>query len=165
MPSAELVQIGTPITWRDSGGTYAATLSSLANGAARLGARGDLSAFPNPYMYRWSLQTQWVATPTQFRSLDLFFAPWDDDATPGIPFANVGSADAAGTATDRYNMIYVGSVRVSAAGTGTMISGGLIELPYRYVSPFFFNDGNAALAAVGTFASILTLTPVYREGQ
>jgi hypothetical protein len=165
MASAELVQIGTPITWRDSGGTYGITLSSLANGAARIGARGDLSAYPNPFMYRWSFQTQWVATPTQYRGADIFFVPWDDDATPGIAFGNIGATDAAGTITDRFNLIYAGSVRVSAAVTTPMISGGLIELPYRYVSPFIYNDGNAAFAASGTFASILTLTPVYREGQ
>lgn len=165
--SNELVVIGTPITWTDSGsgGTYAMTLAGLANGAARVGPRADLGAFPKAYLYRWHMATMWQATPGVNRTLDLYFVGWDDDATPAKAWQGIGATDAAGVAADRFNLLPAGAVAaVSATANLLMSSGGLIELPYRYVSPYVFNDGQATTHATGG-NTIITLTPVIRQGQ
>lgn len=167
MASADYGRIGTPITWKDSGGTYAMTLNGgtagLANAAARVGARADLGAFPKPYLYRWHLTCSWVATPTQYRGAEVYFAPWEDDTGSGNAWMDIASGDAAGTASHRFGLIHAGKVVLDTT-SGQKSQGGLIELPYRYVAPFIYNDGGSAFVATANNA-VLTLTPFYREGQ
>lgn len=165
--SAIYQRIGTPITWKDSGGTYGLTASSLANAAGRVGARGDIAGnFPKPDALSWSVTAQWIATPTANRTLDVFIAPWDDDTTPAIDFGIVGAADAALTVTKRFNLIYLGSLRVESAAVGPFTSGDVYEKwRWRYGSIAVYNDGGVALAAVGTYALVVTVTPYYKEAQ
>lgn len=159
--------VGTTLTWKDSGGDYGITLSSLANSAGRVGAQGDLGAWPRAMRWRWYCETKWAANPTAGASLDWYLAPWDNDTGPANPWAQVGSTDSALAAlTQRFNLWPIGSVVAETAGTGTFSKGGLIEnIPYRYISPVAVNVGGAALAAVGTFPTIFRLTPVLDEIQ
>lgn len=160
------LNVGTALVWRDSGGDYALTADGLAATAGRIGARGDLGAWPRAKWWRWYLETAWAATPTADQTLEFWIAPWDTD-TPAFPFAQVAATDSAlASVTVLKNCINVGSVIVQSASTAIMSSGGLIQLPYRYVSPILYNtSGTKALAAVGTTPTILRLTPVFDELQ
>lgn len=165
MASALKWNVGTALTWRDSGGDYLMTLTALAAQAGRIGARGDLGAWPHANTFRWYLETAWVSTPVQNETLDFYVAGWDTD-TPGSSWAQVGSGDAALVATQRANLRYVGSVTAETATTGVFSSGGIVTLPFRYVSPALWNNSAArALAAVGTTPTILRLTPTFPEAQ
>lgn len=44
LPDFLKYEVGTPITWNSSGGSYALTLTSVTNGNGRQGAKGDLGA-------------------------------------------------------------------------------------------------------------------------
>jgi len=158
--------VGTAITWRDSGADYAITMSSLAAVTGRIGARGDLGAWPRALRWRWYLETAWAANPVAGEMLDFYLALWDTD-TPGSPWANVSASDSALTASQRGNLWYIGSVTAESAGTGLMATGGIIEnIPTRYISPVLYNASAAkALAAVGTTPTILRLTPLLDEIQ
>lgn len=50
-----LFETGTPITWKNSGGTYAISLASLGAAACRQGAKGDLGA---KRAVRWACRVQ-----------------------------------------------------------------------------------------------------------
>lgn len=45
LPDYMLTEVGTPITWKSSGGTYALTLTSVTTGNGRQGAKGDLGQY------------------------------------------------------------------------------------------------------------------------
>lgn len=158
--------VGTAFTWRDSGGDYAITMSSLAAVSGRIGARGDLGAWPRAYRWRWYLETAWAANPVAGETLDFYLALWDTD-TPGSPWAQVAATDSALTVTQRANLWYIGSTTAETAGTGIMSTGGLIEnISTRYISPVLYNASAAkALAAVGTTPTILRITPLVDEIQ
>jgi hypothetical protein len=157
---------GSTTTWRDSGGTYAITMDALAAGAGRVGARGDLGAWPHGILWRWYLETAWAANPVANETLDFFLALWDSD-TPASPWAQVASTDSAlSSAAQRNNLRYVGSAVAQSAGTGVMSSGGVVLIPARYISPVLYNASAAkALAAVGTTPTILRITPLYPQAQ
>lgn len=166
--SNDIVQVaGTPITWRDSGGTYGMTLSGLAALAGRVGARGDLGAWPRTMLYRWYIETAWASNPTANETLDFYLSLWDDEATPANPWGQVGATDSAlAASTVRSNLQLVGSVTVEAASTSKYSMGGIILIPGRYISPVLFNGSNGkALAVSGTTPTILTLTPIKDQIQ
>lgn len=163
--SAIKENVGTALTWKDSGGDYAITMSSLAAVSGRIGARGDLGAWPRAPRWRWYLETAWAANPVANETLDFFLALWDTDA-PASPWAQVAATDSALTATQRQNLKFVGSAVAEAAGTGVCSGGGIIRIPARYISPVLYNASAAkALAAVGTTPTILRLTPLFDEAQ
>ena len=160
------LNVGTTLQWKDSGGDYGITMSSLAAVTGRIGARGDLGAWPRAYRWRWYCETRWVATPAQFDSLDFYVGFWDNDTGPANPWAQVAATDSALTATQRNNLRFVGSVVVEAASVGPFSAGGIFESNHRYISPVLYNNSaTKALAASGTFATLLRLTPVFDEAQ
>lgn len=170
MANNVLTQVGaTPLTYKDSGGSAALTFSSLPTVAARVGARLDLGAIvaasQRTRFVRWSLDAQWIATPAINVGLEVFAAAWDDDVTPALDLGFVGATDAALTAganaAKRFNLKYLGAVRVESAAVGPFRSGDVFEWPYRYISILVYNNAAVALAAVGAYQPVLTLTPYY----
>ena len=166
MVSAIKLNQGTALTWKDSGGDYGITLSSLGNNAGRVGARGDLGAYPRAERWRWYAEAQWTATPTQYGALDFYAAFWDSDS-PANPWGQVGSTDSAlAAATVLNNLMLVGSVIVEAAAVGPFSAGGVFFAPARYISPVIYNNGaGVALSTSGTFPAFLRLTPIFDEAQ
>lgn len=163
--SAIKENVGTTLVWKDSGGDYVITMSGLLAVTGRVGARGDLGAWPRAPRWRWYVETAWAANPVANETLDFFIAGWDSD-TPANPWAQVGSGDGALVATQRQNLRFVGSVVAETAGTGIMSGGGIIRIPFRYISPVLYNASAAkALAVVGTTPTILRLTPLFDEAQ
>lgn len=159
---------GTTITWQDSGGDYGMTLQNLATVAGRVGARGDLSAWPHAAFYRWYMEIEWAAAPTIDQAVELYFGGWDAD-TPAYPTGQLPSTDtgyAAGAAglSKRKNLMLAGVVTAETAAVGPFSAGGLIALPYRYVSPMVYNGGGQALKNTAN-ANFVRLTPVYTQIQ
>lgn len=164
-----LGNVGTTQQWDDAGTDYAVTLSSLATVAARVGARGDLGTWPHSVWYRWYCETQWTSAPTIDGQLEIYLFGWDAD-TPANPTGQVPATDTAYAAASaglskRKNGLFLGGPIIETSAVGPFSAGGLIMLPYRYVSPFFYNSGSVALAASGTFATKFRLTPVYSAVQ
>lgn len=164
--SAIKENVGTTLVWKDSGGDYVITMTSLAAVTGRIGARGDLGAWPRAPRWRWYLETAWAANPVANETLDFFLAGWDNDTGPASPWAQVSASDSALTATQRQNLRFVGSAVAETAGTGICSGGGIIRIPFRYISPVLYNASAAkALAAVATTPTLLRLTPLYDEAQ
>lgn len=163
------VQQGSVITWGDSGATYTMTLQNLATVAGRVGARADLGAWPRPLIYRWYLEVEWAVAPTIDQVVELYFGGWDNDTGPASPAGQLPSTDtsyaaAAAGLSKRKNIQLAGVVAAETAAVGPFSNGGLIALPYRYVSPLIYNGGGQALKNTANSA-VLRLTPVYSQNQ
>lgn len=164
------VEDGSTITWGDSAGspTYTMTLQNLAAGAARVGARGDLGAWPRPLAWRWYLEVEWAVAPTIDQVVELYFGGWDSDSPASavglLPATDTGYAAASAGLSKRKNLRWAGVVTAETAAVGPFSCGDLIALPYRYVSPFIFNGGSQALKNTAN-SCVLRLTPVYSQVQ
>lgn len=166
MTSAIKLNVGATKVWKDSGGDYAITMSSLAAVTGRIGAQGDLGAWPRSPWIRWYAETAWVASPVAGETLDFHVAGWDNDTGPASPWAQVGASDAALVATQRQNLKFIGSVVAEAAAASLYSSGGWFFWPFRYITPVLYNASAAkALAVVGTTPTILRLTLFNNEAQ
>jgi hypothetical protein len=161
---------GTPRVWRDSGGDATMGLSSLAAANLREGARYDFGAAAKPMGFSIGARAQWVATPAAQTMLEIYLAAWDDEATPGDAWGNLAGNDtnyssAAGIAK-RNSCLLVGGVLVETAAVGPYYWGiPFVYFPFRYVSVLAYNSAAVALAASGTFASLIRLTPRYAQLQ
>lgn len=160
---------GTPIVWKDSGGDEAMTLSSLASGAAREGARHDFGSGAKPVGFRWFARTQFAVAPTALTGLEIYFGLWDDEGTPADPWGQLAGSDtgystAPGIAK-RYSLQAAGVVVAETSAVGPFSTGGVLWYPARYVSPFAYNGTSQALASSGTYASLIRLTPIYAQVQ
>ena len=167
--SASYLDVSTTKVWADSGGDYVMTGSALATVAARVGARGDLGAWPHSGTWRWYLETEWASAPTVDGMLELYFGGWDNDTGPANPQAQMPSTDtgyaaAAAGLSKRKNLIFAGGVVAETSAVGPFSSSGLIVLPWRYVSPMIYNGGSTALKTSST-STFLRLTPVFPEQQ
>lgn len=164
--SAIKLNVGTTLVWQESGGDYGLTTSTpLAAVTGRIGARGDLGAWPRAVAWRWYLQSKWAATPTADETLDFYAAFWDNDTGPASAWAQVASTDSALTATQRKNLKYIGSVVVESAAVGPFSAGGVMLMPARYFSPVIYNASAAkALTSVAN-DTFLRITPIYPEAQ
>jgi hypothetical protein len=165
--------VGTTKKWKSSGGDAVITFTSVANAAGRLGGRLDLGdllvadVLARAGWYRWYVTTKMQATGlTIGNTIDLYWAGWNDDVTPGNPDGNVGSADAAfPTVALLNNLKLAGSVVVdSTAGATVLAKGGIVFLPYRYVSPVLWNGSGATASATATDTEIW-LTPFNTQAQ
>jgi hypothetical protein len=161
---------GTPIEWRDSGGTAVMTLGGLAAGQSRVGARHDFGAAGAlPAFFIWFGRTQFASAPTIQTGLEIYFGLWDDESGPddawgGIAATDTGYSSAADIAR-REHLTLAGVVHAPTSAVGPHRRGGYLYQPARYMSPFAHNGANQALAATGTFASLIRVTPYYARVQ
>ena len=139
-------------TTRQVDGTAGADVSfsveGLADGAGRVSAQIDLGAAPREYIFTWSCECQWQATPTQYGTLDLYIAKAPDGDSTQID-GDVGAADAALADVDmRRNLKRIGSVvsENAAAGEKCVASGEFVSYD-RYLTIVAYNDGGAAINA------------------
>jgi hypothetical protein len=151
---------GTAISWKSSGGTYALTLTSLANAAARQGAKGDLGA---SWAQRYSvLLTASVAVAAaNGTAVELYWAT-SPTATAGTdnPGAATGTDAAFGTPVEyKLQLIYIGSLALSNnAGTGIQRQVFEFFPSCRYGMPIVVNSSGQALGATATDHEV-RLTP------
>jgi hypothetical protein len=162
-----LAVLGTPIKWKSSGGDGTIDMTSKATNAGRLGSRVDLGAFPRAAEFRVFCTGKFVSGLTLYGTLDIYFAGWNDDATPANPDAGVGASDADfNTESRTSNLKYVGSLIVDQTNNPSIFARSFsgVYLPYRYVSPVVFNKTGASHDADPTQFQ-LWLTPVNPQVQ
>lgn len=168
MPSYPQLVAGTAKTWRNTGGDYALTLTSLASSstAGREGAKGDFfdATYGLPELVVWTLETKMTSAPTDGNVVELWVGE-STSATAGT--GNPGGltgADAAVTNADqrRRQCNLAGSLSLSNnVGTGAQRQHFTYFPSLRYLVPLVFNNSGTALS--GTAGDhILTGTPFYR---
>ena len=148
-----LVQPGAAIAWAAAGGDAVLTLTSLANNAARQGAKVDLGAsFAERYGYRFT--SKFASAPTADTLLRLFLAFSEDNTT----FAGGATgSDAAYSDTDDLANTYELRPIVCDADTDAQTVVGWFEPLGRYVAPIVWNDatGQALSATAGDHALVI----------
>lgn len=132
----------------EAGADYAFSVEGLANGAGRVSAQVDLGAAPRPYIYAWSCEVQFQATPTQYATLDLFIAEAPDGDATQIS-GDVGSSDAAlGDVDQLRNLRYIGSVvSENAAASEKCVAASEFTTYNRYITIVAFNQSGASVNA------------------
>lgn len=130
------------------GADYAFSVEGLANAAGRVSAQIDLGAAPRPYVYQWSCEAQFQATPTQYATLDLYIATAPDGDSTQID-GDVGASDAAlGDVDMRYNLRYIGSVvSENAAASEKCVASGEFTCYSRYLTIVAYNGSGASVNA------------------
>lgn len=141
---------GTAKSWKASGGDYAITLTSVANGNGRQGAKGDLGAF---WARTWvvMLVADLAAAGTNDTELELYSGE-SPSATAGTdnPGGLSGTDATFNTTPTEYKkqLTPIGGLAVSA-NAGTALQKQLFEFvpKCRYQSPVVVNRSGQALGA------------------
>lgn len=149
----------------EAGADYAFSVEGLTNAAGRVSAQIDLGAAPRAGMYAWSCEVQFQATPTQYKTLDLYIAKAPDGDSTQID-GDVGASDAAlGDVDMRYNLKYIGSVvSENAAASEKCVASGEFVCYDRYISIVAYNDSGATVNATDSNFRF-DLTPKSWQGQ
>ncbi|NQU23629.1 MAG: hypothetical protein HQ567_20290 [Candidatus Nealsonbacteria bacterium] len=165
MANEILVKQGTDKVWKNSGGDYAITLASVADGAARQGAKGDLGAtFASRYAV--TLEINLDSAPTAGNVVELYWAASHDNATfPG----GVGGTDAAYKAAEedewKKQLLLIGCLVVTADADAVVQTQVFVfSPPARYGAPVLVNNSGVALEGDDD-AHQITLTPLIDEVQ
>lgn len=161
MANEILQKYGTATTWTSSGGDKAITLTSLANGSARMGESLDLGATRARTHEVW-IQVDPNVAPTDGNTISVYLAVsadnsiWSgDDTTP---------SDAAYTTTDLLrNHLHVGDLICDNTTSLQVQKFTVYDLP-RYVAPIVYNNCGQALTATGT-DQIIKIYPLKDEIQ
>jgi len=166
LPDYFKCEAGTAKSWKASGGDYALTLTSLANGSYRQGAKGDLGA-------AWA--QEWVAmiassvgsAATNGLTLGLWWAP-STSGTAGTD--NPGNCDGTDSALSNGSelvgqLIFIGPLNLSnARGTNIQKQFHSFFPPTRYGMPVVGNlSGQTAGSTAGDHE--VRLTPVEANVQ
>lgn len=155
-------QSGTEKTWKASGGDYAITMDSIANAAAREGAKGDFGATFG-LMYAVKLEAEFASGPTAGNRVDVYWNP-SNSGTAGTN--NVGNCSGTDAAYAGYSsnltatlpqLIYIGSLVVTAQGTATVQKGrvGSFCPPTRYGSPVVVNNSGVGWVSNSTNTQLI----------
>ena len=149
----------------ESGADYAFSVEGLANSAGRVSAQIDLGAAPRAYVYQWSCEAQFQATPTQYATLDLYIAEAPDGDSTQIS-GDVGASDAAlGDVDMRRNLRFIGSVvSENAAASEKCVSSGEFTTYCRYISVIAYNGSGASVNATDSNFRF-DITPKAFQGQ
>ncbi len=132
----------------EAGANVALSAEGVTDGAGRVSAQKDWGAAPRAFIYDWSCEVQWQATPTQYGTLDLYIAEAPDgDATQVA--GDVGTADAAlGDVDMLHNLKLIGRVTSeNAAASEKCVAHGVFVSYARYFSAVVMNNGGATINA------------------
>lgn len=157
---------GTSVLFNgEAGAGVAFSVEGVSNAAGRVSAQKDWGAAPRPYIYEWSCEVQWQATPTQGAVLELYVAGAPDGDSTQID-GDVGASDAAlGDVDMRRNLKWIGSViSENAAASEVCVASGKFEFTQRYMSVVAYNAGGATINATDS-AFRFDIVPVYYQGQ
>lgn len=149
----------------DAGADIAWSMEAVANAAGRVSAQIDWGVAPRPFIYEWSCEVQWQATPTQGSVLELYVAGAPDDDSSQID-GDVGATDAAlGDVDMRRNLRWIGNVvSENAAASEICIASGTFEFTQRYMTIVGYNAGGATINATDSNFRF-NIVPVYYQGQ
>lgn len=151
LPDNALVQTGTEITFRSSGGTAAITMTSVANGAGRQSDKADFGATRARY-YDVFAEVELAATPTAGNLIDLYLAPTSSGTAGTDNLAGLGGSDAAysgyssNLSASVPQLLYVGSLVCTAQATATVQKGyvGRVQVPQQRAQLVVVNNSGAA---------------------
>lgn len=149
----------------EAGADYAFSVEGITNGTGRVSAQIDLGAAPRPFLYQWSCEVQFQATPTQYGTLDLYIAEAPDGDSTQIS-GDVGASDAAlGDVDMRKNLKYIGSVvSENAAASEKCVASGVFTTLCRYISIVAYNGSGASVNATDSNFRF-DLQPKSAQGQ
>ncbi len=161
MPTKILARRESEIVWKSTGGDELITLTSLANGAGRQGARHDLygALGAKAERYEWRLAFQLTGTPTVRDIVRVYLKTWDEDGGRGDN--DDGTGDIVVSAEDKLRNLYqIGQVVVDQASVVEMVGSGVVrDLISRYVSPVIWNEAIAFSATAADHEFSLTPVP------
>ena len=160
MANEILQKQGTSIEWTSAGGDEVLTLTSLADGAGRMGEEHDFGAIHAP-RNRLRLEVDFNVAPTAREVVDVYWSSSHD----GTDYdGECTGADAAYNSEDDMNRLhYVGSL-VASNDTDPQAASWVFFLPARYGLPVVSNQSGQVLTNVGT-DQIVTVTPLIDEVQ
>jgi len=169
MPTSVLVGTATQIVFRDTGGT-AFTLSSLGTLAARESAVYDFGAASRYPGFSIDVATQFAVAPVINTQLEIYLGGSGDETTPAGFWGGLGNGDTSHTSAagiaKRNQLIFVGGPIAETAAVGPFYFGlPFVPWTHRRLVIFAYNATGQALAAVGTFASTVRITPRFPENQ
>lgn len=160
MPNEILQKQDTDITWLSAAGTEVLTLTSLADGAGRMGEEHDFgSVFP--IRVRLSLEVDFNAAPTAGLTMEVF---WSSSHDGTIYDGECTGADAAYNSENDAKRLYFVGVLVASNDTDTQRTSWVFFLPARYGLPVVFNQSGQVLTAVGADQKVI-VTPLIDEIQ
>jgi hypothetical protein len=147
------------------GADYAFSMEGVTNAAGRVSAQIDLGAVPRESIYAWSAEAQMQATPTQYKTIDLYIAKAPDHDSTQID-GDVGASDAAlGDVDMRSNLQFIGSLSSeNAAASEKMVGSGVFSTYDRYLTIVGYNDTGATVNATDSNFQF-KLTPKAFQGQ
>lgn len=166
MANEAYIAVGTSQLFNgEVGANVAISVEGLTNAAGRVSAQKDWGAAPRPYIYRWSCEVQFQATPTQYNTLDLYISEAPDGDSTQIS-GDEGTTDAAlGDVDSLKNMQYIGSVTVeNAAASEKNVASGVFVSYARYWSLVVYNGSGATVNATDS-AFRFDVQPVSIQGQ
>ena len=145
--SYNLLTTGTPLSWKNTGGDAVITLTSLANAAARQGAKLSLGAFWDQV---WDvLFTSSVAVSAVAGNLIEIWWASSTSATAGTdnPGSTTGADAALATPAEyKFQLLFVGGLYLTAAATtGIQRQKFTLRPPARYGMPVIVNSSGQAL--------------------
>lgn len=145
------------------GADYAWSVEGLTTANGRVSAQIDLGAAPRAGTYEWNCEVQFQATPTQYATLDLYYAEAPDSDSTQIT-GDVGASDAAlGDVDMRSNLHFMGSVvSENAAASEKCVASGVIATTARYISLVAYNGTGASVNATDSNFQFI-LTPKYLQ--
>jgi len=150
----------TDIVWTSAGGDEVLTLTSLADGAGRMGDEHDFGAV-FAQRVRVAAEFDFNAAPTAGEVMEIFWSSshdgtdYDGECTGGDAVYN--------SEEDAKRLHFVG-VLVASNDTDPQRASWVFFLPARYGLPVVFNQSGQVLTAVGA-DQILTVTPLIDEIQ
>lgn len=133
----------TPVTWAPSGGTYTMTMTSVANGAGRIGPYWDRGTGSLPAFVKWRLRSKAAAALAVGTQLMLSWIVSDGSTGDG----NIAASDAALSSIDKLrNLRPAGAINADSTTNGEIqLTSGFLFLPDRYVAPVLWNALGQAL--------------------
>lgn len=161
VPDYFKVTPGTAKVWKSSGGDYAITLTSLANAAARQGAKGDLGSV---WAKKWHVffTSSVGSAPTNGLEIELYWAA-STNATAGTDNpGNTSGTDASlsNPSEVKLQLLYIGSLILSnSVGTGIQRQGFSFCPPTRYGMPVVVNSSGQTMGSTAG-DHVITLTPL-----
>jgi hypothetical protein len=166
MSTQLLVKQGTAKVWKAAGGDYAITLAGLADGAGRMGQKGDMADPSGRFAPRWAVTVElnMDAAPLAGSVIEIYWAASRDNAT--FPGGATGSDAAykAGEETEWKRQLLLIGCLVLTADADSVIQTGVFEFwpPARYGCPVVINKSGQALEGDND-AHRITLVPLVDE--
>lgn len=165
MPSEVLVKQGTGKVWKKTGGDYAITLASLADGAGRCGLKGDLGA-AFAARYAVTLELNMDVAPAAGKTIELCWAASHDGSTFPGGAAGTDAAYKPGEVDEwKKQLLRIGCLVVTNDAESVVQTQLFVfSPPTRYGCPVVVNRAGQALEGNDDSHKI-TFTPLIDEVQ